>query len=715
MSTLAAVSWPIARADEALRELARHADLLEREGPVPVRRAPSSGKLTSWLEEAGRRLGLEVEAVAFRHGEIDDLLTGSAPAVLRHTLDGEPALLVLLRSDRRQLLVLDPELRQRRVPAGLLRESWQQELLGDGGGDVEALLDAAGTTNRRRGVVRDALLSQRLRDRRLSNCWLLRPQPGSSPGRQLTRAGVVGQLGELVLWHLLYSATFLGSWWLIGRGALSGRIEPGWFSAWILSLLTLLPLRVLASWTQARLSVTAGVLLRRRLLQGSLRLHPDEVRHQGVGRQLGRVLESQALEQLALNGGFLALFSGLELVLAGLVLAAGAAGPWHVGLLLAWLILTGWLTLSLHRRRHRWTEQRLRMTQDLVEKLLGHRTRLVQQSPERWHEDEDPALATYLALGSSLDASTARLRALVARGFGALGVLALAPALFAGDASLPALAVSVGGLLFAGQAFAKLTTSAGQLSGAWIAWQEIRDLFHAAARTGEEGNAAVDPSRPSPATSELADDESEVSTPRVLDVRNLGFRHAGRTEPVLRDCQLRVELGERWLLHGASGGGKSTLASLVLGLRKPSSGLVLSRGLDLSTVGDHGWRRRIAGVPQFHENFVLGETFAFNLLFGRAWPPTREDMREAHRTCEALGLGELLRRMPGGLMQRIGETGWQLSHGEMSRLFLARALLQEGDLLVLDESFAALDPDNLQRALAEVTRRPSAVLLIAHA
>ena len=65
------------------------------------------------------------------------------------------------------------------------------------------------------------------------------------------------------------------------------------------------------------------------------------------------------------------------------------------------------------------------------------------------------------------------------------------------------------------------------------------------------------------------------------------------------------------------------------------------------------------------------------------------------RTCRALGLGPLLDRMPGGIYQMVGETGWQLSHGEKSRLYIARALLQSADLTILDESFAALDPENV--------------------
>jgi ABC-type multidrug transport system fused ATPase/permease subunit len=74
----------------------------------------------------------------------------------------------------------------------------------------------------------------------------------------------------------------------------------------------------------------------------------------------------------------------------------------------------------------------------------------------------------------------------------------------------------------------------------------------------------------------------------------------------------------------------------------------------------------------------------------------------------------LLDRMPAGMQQIIGETGWQLSQGEKSRLYIARAILQGGEVLLLDESFAALDPPTLQRTLTFVLEKAPTVLVIAH-
>src|SRR6516165_8002666 len=137
-------------------------------------------------------------------------------------------------------------------------------------------------------------------------------------------------------------------------------------------------------------------------------------------------------------------------------------------------------------------------------------------------------------------------------------------------------------------------------------------------------------------------------------------------------------------------------------------------GLDRDTLGAESWRRRVVIAPQFHDNHVLMGTLAFNVLLGRDWPQQQADIEEAEAICRALELGPLLERMPAGLQQVVGETGWQLSHGEKSRLYTARALLQSADILVFDESFAALDPQTLRHTLNLVLERAPTVFVIAH-
>ena len=99
---------------------------------------------------------------------------------------------------------------------------------------------------------------------------------------------------------------------------------------------------------------------------------------------------------------------------------------------------------------------------------------------------------------------------------------------------------------------------------------------------------------------------------------------------------------------------------------------------------------------------------------GSRWPASREDLLLAKALLHDLELGPLLERMPNGIHQVVGETGWQLSHGERSRIFLARAILQSADLLILDESFAALDPETLESCLRVLFAQQRTILVIAH-
>src|SRR5262249_19014043 len=119
----------------------------------------------------------------------------------------------------------------------------------------------------------------------------------------------------------------------------------------------------------------------------------------------------------------------------------------------------------------------------------------------------------------------------------------------------------------------------------------------------------------------------------ALEGRDLRFRYPDRGEPVLRGVDIRIGARERLLLEGSSGGGKSTLASLLAGSRVPDSGLLLLDGLDRATLGAAAWRRRVVLAPQFHENHVLIGTIAFNALMGRGWPPRPADLEEAEALC----------------------------------------------------------------------------------
>jgi ATP-binding cassette subfamily B protein len=685
-TNLNTLAWTSAA--ELVEALARRSGFeIDSAGPQSAAGDPDAACLST---------GLESEPIQLYGDRLVEQLRAASPAAIRWNA----AYIGLLACNGKKASLLAPDLSVQRIDLETLRAALSKDAEAPHEAEVDRLLDACGISASRRVRARQALLAERLRSKRVGFLWQLRCRPGSNFSRQVTRSGLAGRVATLCAAHVAECALWLLAWWMIGQSALNGRLDMGWLAAWALLLMTMIPFRMLTTWSQGVVGVGIGGLLKQRLLAGALQLEPEQIRREGAGQLLGRAMEAETVESLAITGGMASVIASFELVLACAVLSIGAGGAWHALLLMGWVAAAACVAWQYTRRRARWTGRRLEMTHDLVERMTGHRTRLAQLSPERWHEGEDEALDRYMEASSAMDRAGALLSAAVPRGWLLVGMVGLAPAfLSAGASSAAELAAGLGGVILAYQALGRLVGGVSQLAGAGISWRQVAPLFRAAAKVEQVGVASV----------------SAVASGRtVMEAHDLTFRYSDRGEPVLRGVSLRVNRGDWLLLEGASGGGKSTLAALMAGLRQPESGLLLAGGLDRATLGAARWRKRVAAAPQYHENHILAGTLSFNLLMGRHWPPYAKDVAEAEAVCRELGLGDLLARMPAGIEQVVGETGWQLSQGERSRVFLARALLQGGDLITLDESFAALDPENLRQCLECVLKRAETVMVVAH-
>jgi ATP-binding cassette subfamily B protein len=700
-----ALTWTAARLAQAMEVIGALSGMKPRAAQTPNDSGTASlphGAVEKWIHDSATWYGLEAEHVDVTYDVVDQMLQQVGPGLLEMPGNGEPQFLVLL-GEGKPVSVLAPDLSTRKISASWIRSNLVESFEVPLSREVQPLVELAGIAPQRRERARAALIRERLRNKTITSFWKLRIPPGASFAHQVRQAKIPSRFLGLILAYLGEYALWILSWWLIGRGALEGTFVSGWLIAWALLLLTIVPFRLLSTWLQGVVSIGVAALLKRRLLYGALRLTPEEIRTQGVGQFLGRVLESEAVEAMALSGGFSALISAIELLAALFVLSWGSAGTALCLLLVAWVLLVGYLSYDFYVRRESWTDARLNMTHDLIERMVGHRTRMAQESHAHWHDGEDEELNRYLQVSRNVDRSAVRLIALAPRGWLVVALLGLAPSFAYGANSPEKLAIAIGGILLAYRAFSRVATSLWQLEDAAISWKQVSSLFHAAGRPEPVGIPLLGSGM-----------EPKPQGANLLEVQDLTFRYPDRGEPVLRKCSFSIRPQDRILLQGHSGDGKSTLASLLIGMRTPQSGLLLLEGLDWQTIGMDGWRRRVVSAPQFHENHVLTETFAFNLLMGRGWPPTLKDMDEAEEICRELGLGHLLDRMPAGLLQMVGETGWQLSHGERSRLYIARTLLQRASMIILDESFAALDPETLRCSLQCVLKRAPALMVIAH-
>jgi ABC-type multidrug transport system fused ATPase/permease subunit len=698
--------WPMSRLGEAMSLAAAETGAVVDVAAETLSPPPDTADketLDRWVHDAAVRLGAEAESVQGSFPDFARVLPTLDATILSLPDKGHPAFLVIKSHRDGTLQLIDPNLDVKRVVVDDILKLFIQTGDESGGESLDDVLIDAGVSTRGRERIHRSLGHEQMSRVWINAGWSLRLPPSADFGLQMRRLGLTRGIGLLAAAHVLQYLLWLASWWMIGKGALAGRLDTAWLAGWALLLFTLIPLRLFVSWTQGVVAIGTGGLLKQRLLLGTLRLKADDIRTQGMGQFLSRTMEAEAVESLALAGGFVSLMAIIELIISGVILSFGAARWWHVSAMVAWTMVGAFIARRYYLARGCWTDHRLRMTHDLVENITGYRTRVAQQSPENWHHSEEQQVNQYIELSKSMDRWCGALVALVPRGWILVGLVGVLWAFVAGTASPAALAISVGGVLLAVRSFQSLAEGASHLCGAAIAWKQVAALFHTA--TQDEGRQGC-------IGSSVAQKSNATGT--MLNGYDLLFRHAKRATSVLDGCSFRLNHSERVLLEGASGSGKSTLASVIAGLREPDSGSLLLRGLDKASLGADEWRRRIVMAPQFHDNHILTGTVAFNVLMGRNWPPTPEDMAKAESMCRELGLDRLLDRMPAGMLQMIGETGWRLSQGERSLIYMARTLLQGAKLVILDESFASLDPATFHRCLKTVQKHAPALLVIAH-
>jgi ATP-binding cassette subfamily B protein len=180
--------------------------------------------------------------------------------------------------------------------------------------------------------------------------------------------------------------------------------------------------------------------------------------------------------------------------------------------------------------------------------------------------------------------------------------------------------------------------------------------------------------------------------------------------PVLRDVNLRIAPGETVALVGQTGAGKSTAAKLITRFYDPTEGRVLLDGHDLRDVTLDSLRHQLGVVPQ--EPFLFAGSLRDNLVFAR--PDVEDD--EVWRAVDAVGLRDVVERMPDGLDTIVHERGQSLSSGERQLIALARAFHAQPRVLVLDEATSNLDllSETKIEAALDVLLEARTAVLIAH-
>ncbi len=276
-------------------------------------------------------------------------------------------------------------------------------------------------------------------------------------------------------------------------------------------------------------------------------------------------------------------------------------------------------------------------------------------------------------------------------------------------------AIALAGLMYLALIVMKQATAGefvAYLTAAFILPRPIKLLSNANAGI-QRGIAAAE------SLFEVLDEAPEKDLGRIkkkrcrgdLAFQNLWFSYSETDSPALRNINIRIPAGQSVALVGASGGGKSTLVNLLPRFYDYDQGEILLDGIALKEFTLENLRRHIALVSQHITLF--NDSIANNIAYGGLAGASREDILKAAEDAYAM---EFINKLPDGLDTQIGEQGIKLSGGQRQRLAIARALLKNAPILILDEATSSLDTASeryIQKALEKVMKNRT-TLVIAH-
>lgn len=258
----------------------------------------------------------------------------------------------------------------------------------------------------------------------------------------------------------------------------------------------------------------------------------------------------------------------------------------------------------------------------------------------------------------------------------------------------------MGALIAANILSARALAPAGQIVGLLMQYQ--------GARTALE---SLDKIMAQPV--ERPDNETFIHRPQLrgdIEFRNVRFAYPGRTDAAIEGISFKITAGERVALIGRVGSGKSTIQRLIMGLYQPTEGAVLLDGIDLRQIDPADVRRNLGCVSQ--DVTLFYGSLRENITFGMPYA----DDGAVVAAADLAGLSDFINRHPRGFDMAVGERGESLSGGQRQGVGLARALLHNAPLLLLDEPTSAMDFSTEAQITARVTEfaADKTVVLVTH-
>ena len=697
---LLTVAWPLERLSEAVNALIQKSGLIPE--PLPEFDTPKTwdnNSLDQWFEDLTFKSGLESTSVESKYSQIEDMIMNAGPAIIRvFDKEKQPYFFAILKGGWKRISIIAPDYKVIKLDVEIIKNLICSNLEKPEKESIEKLLNKTELPNNQRESAYKAMLIQKLGNVSIDGCWLISLSPGADFLTWLSHIRIPRYFFSMLTCEFISNVMMIFSWFIIGKMIFQINYNLELFSIWALLLLSVIPFKLYSQWCQCQISMNTGTFFKQRLIFGAMHLKQDEIRNEGPGQFMGRLMESEAFESMAIDGSFDIIICIINFIISLYLLYVGC-GLKISFVLISWLVCCFAFCFINYYFTNTWVSHFRNMTNNMVERLAGYSTRLVQEKIDKWHDEEDIELNKYQQLSEKMDFITLILNPGLTRGW---MIVSIAFLYLCKPQSIHHLLISLGGIIIAYQAFSLLISGFSSFVFLLCSWQQVKPLFNSAVRYKKE----------IPQNNETIDLKKSIKP--LIVMKDISYSYIKENSFKLEIPDLTLLKGDRILLEGHSGEGKSTLASIISGQRSPDSGLIFLKGYESSQIGSINWRRHVVLSPQFHENYIFTGSFAFNLLMGKSWPPGQEDLKNAENICLKLGLGDLLEKMPQGFEQMMGETGWQLSHGEQSRVFIARALLQKPDLMIFDESFMPLDSNTFEIVLNCVLENDAGIIIVAH-
>ncbi len=485
------------------------------------------------------------------------------------------------------------------------------------------------------------------------------------------------------------------------HGLFGMAYSPGMLALLLLGLIAIQSIiRFFASMTIARITETSLAELRTKAFDHIIRLPMHFFAERRVGElssrlssDLSQIQETFAFTVLELLRQTIFLLGGI-----GFILTAGLDLALPVLLALPILVLIAVMFGRFIRKQSTKTQDALAMSATIIEETLQAIASVKSFTNER-HETKRYQSALQNMIGLAI--RTAKLRSAFVSFILFTFFGGIAGVIWYGGSLVQQGIITVGDFatfliyaMFVGGAMGSFAELLGQIQKALGASVRLREILDAEIES-------ID-----------SDDYSKKFRPlHSVSVKNVNFHYPSRPDiPALKSINLDIQSGQRIAFVGESGAGKSTTASLIQQFYQPSEGVISYDGIPASELGLSCIRASIGIVPQ--DIVLFGGTIADNIRYG----DIHADMNSVKKAAELANAKEFIERFPEGYDTIVGERGITLSGGQRQRIAIARAILKNPPILILDEATSSLDSSS-EHLISEALERlmeSRTTIIIAH-